>query len=100
MWCDVCMGVNPDNCPHCGNPPKKIECPKCKGYALVNCKAYNIFEDEIVDVHTETYLAIPDTEDLARYLGQKFCKHEADECPVCGGCGMVFDVNGEYYPAE
>lgn len=94
--CEVCMGRNSEKCPVCGpRPSEKITCPHCGGWGVVNCVAYEVGTDDVVDVTGAFYSSLPDTEDEALWL----YKGDAERCPECLGSGKVYEEDGQYYPA-
>lgn len=102
MACDVCLGRNEEKCPVCGKPPVEITCPKCGGYGLVDCTAYMVLDDDgEVDVTPATFVTLPDTEEEALAKRQRYFKGDYSTCPVCNGCGEVYeDPDGNYYPVR
>lgn len=90
MSCSVCMGTNSRSCPVCGEQWEKAVCMKCRGYGLMNCYAVDIRTGKELDVTSETYTMIPDTEAEARSRGKWYIKGDAEECDKCGGAGEVW----------
>lgn len=72
----------------CEEPPQ--ECPRCKGYGVINCTAWNITLDEETDVTQATYHCLPATEAEAIAKRQHFVRHEKERCPDCDGSGLIW----------
>jgi hypothetical protein len=102
MACDVCLGRNSEKCPVCGKRPEKMVCPECRGYGMVDCTAYKVLDDDgEIDVTPATFVALPETEEAALAQHKKYYKGDYSCCPVCCGCGEVYEESeGEYYPAK
>lgn len=66
-----------------------IICPDCHGSGYMPYMALDTIKRECIPV---TYLAwqiLPDDEDMANYLGMRFCKMEIELCPRCRGEGEI-----------
>ena len=87
MACSVCAGYSDHNCPCCGQSSATIECPDCEdGYVYYS---FNIETREFVKTNETAYQALPSDEDLAAYLGQKYCQGEILPCKRCHGDGVI-----------
>lgn len=96
--CDVCRGKNSQFCPICGHPPVKKTCPKCDGYGLVDCTAYDIPSNKLVSITAQEYIDLPEEEEQALLWGLSQCRGDAVVCPCCLGKGKVYEEDGEYIP--
>ena len=97
MACDVCLGKNEARCPICGTRIEPIECPKCKGYGIVNCYAYEVDTDEVREVTVDEYLTLPDEQEASVRCLTWF-KGDHEVCQCCLGEGRVYCKDGEYFP--
>ena len=96
--CDVCLGINSHLCPVCGDQLDKVHCPECRGLGLKKCFAISIRTGKELEVTAETYMALPESEDIARIDGKKYYQSDAEECSFCGGTGEVWqDQRGDYH---
>ena len=88
MSCSECKPYGLSSCPMCEEPPQ--ECPRCHGWGVINCTAWNITLEEEVGVPQAAYHGLPNTEAEAISKRQHFVKHEKDRCPDCDGSGLVW----------
>lgn len=96
--CEVCLGINSHLCPECGDQLDKVYCPECRGTGLKRCFAVSVRTGKEIEVMPETYLSLPEDEDIARMMGKRYYQSEADECRFCDGKGEVWqDQRGEYH---
>lgn len=96
--CDVCKGINSHNCPECGDQLDKVHCPKCRGLGYKTCYAVSIRTGEELEVTAETYLSLPENEAVARSMGKKYYRSDADSCEFCDGAGEMWqDQQGRYH---
>lgn len=91
MYCDICMGINPDKCPVCGTPPRQIGCPECGGSGAVAYWAEHIETGEETSVTEEAWMCIPETAAEAYAKGQKWYRKEVEKCEACDGTGKVWE---------
>lgn len=91
MACDICLGKNEKKCPVCGGPQEMEECPRCEGYGVVDCTAYDIVTEDVKSVKPDEYFSLPDTEEQAIAIGLRFCKADACRCPSCWGEGKILE---------
>jgi hypothetical protein len=66
-----------------------VKCPTCQGYGVIDCMAWDIVNQRLVDVTTVTYFMLPDEEDEAVQRGKNYCKGDACRCPHCWGEGRI-----------
>lgn len=96
--CDVCLGINSHLCPVCGDQLDKVCCPECRGLGLKKCFAISIKTGKELEVTAETYMGLPENEDVARVMGRHYYRSDAEDCSFCGGVGEVWqDQRGDYH---
>lgn len=98
--CEVCMGINSQSCPICGDQREMCQCPECKGSGSKRYWAMSLRTGEEVEVTMETYVSLPKDEMEARSKNQHYCQYDTEECDFCGGVGEVWvDARGDYHKA-
>lgn len=90
MACSVCAGHDTYNCPCCGEEIRMIDCPDCNGTGKGGWKVWDIIDRVVVDCEEIAYLASPEDEDEAAYMGKRYCRY-SDKCPTCHGEGQILN---------
>lgn len=99
MACDVCMGINSDKCPCCGKELETIPCPHCEGVGTIYV-AYHINGTDETNVNPLAWECLPETEEMAEYLGKKWFQGEKYRCPECYGDGVVVVEQEDYWEED
>lgn len=88
MSCSVCQGYSSHNCPCCREDVRMIICPDCNGTGKGNWKVWDIYERKEVECTEIAYLTAPEDEDVAHYLGKRYCRLSSI-CLTCKGEGEI-----------
>ena len=88
MSCSVCEGYSSDRCPCCNEGEKWVKCPDCDGKGVVYL-AFHIDERKFKQVTELAYTILPEDEDEARYMRNKWCKGVPEVCDTCHGEGEI-----------
>ena len=88
MSCSVCAGYSSYNCPCCGEDVRMMECPDCGGNG-VRYLAFHITERRFKEVTELAFTILPQDEDEARYMRNKWCQGDIKRCPTCKGEGEI-----------
>lgn len=89
MSCAVCMGHDTYSCPVCGPSTDMVTCPDCHGSGYTPYMAFDRIKRVCVPVTELAYTILPDDEDEAERMRQRFCKVEIEICPRCRGLGEI-----------
>lgn len=66
-----------------------ITCPDCQGSGYKPYMAFDIIKRACVPVTDLAWAILPDDEDIASYLGMRYCKMDVELCPTCRGDGEI-----------
>lgn len=76
--------------------PNMVKCEACDGKGY-HWYAYNIETDKETECTEETWLCLPETEEVAEAKRQHYCRGEKEACEVCGGIGEI-EYEEDYEP--
>lgn len=88
MSCSVCEGYSSDRCPCCGEGERWAKCPDCDGKGVIYL-AFHIGERKFKQVTELAYTILPEDEDTARYMRNKWCQGGTEVCDTCHGEGEI-----------
>ena len=99
--CEICLGINSHLCPECGEQLDKVYCPECRGTGYRKCFAVSTRTSKEIEVMPETFMALPESEDVARMTGKKYYRSYGEECGFCGGIGEIWqDQRGDFHKIQ
>lgn len=90
MSCEHCRGYSVSYCPVCGDEvTKMVTCPECEGSGLGKHYAFDRIKRIDVECTEIAYNLLPEDEDEAEALGQRYCKQDVEYCWRCRGEGEI-----------
>lgn len=91
MSCEHCKGYSVSHCPVCGEGEiEKVTCPECGGTGHGPYLKFDMIERKDIEVSELEWSLLPEDEDEAEELGQRYCKQDLEECWTCRGEGKVY----------
>lgn len=81
--------ANDPRAPYNQPDPVEIECPDCAGTGYAEEPYALDLDGNEVKVTEAAWLCLPDSEALARQLGQRYYKAPREECDTCEGTGRI-----------
>lgn len=76
------------NAPWNQHDPNYIKCEACDGKGY-HWHAYDIKNDSEVECTREAWLCLPETEEEAMALGQRYIQGDVESCEACEGRGEI-----------
>lgn len=90
MSCDCCRGYSVSYCPVCGESiTEEVTCPDCGGTGHGPYYKFDTIERRDIECSEEVYNLLPEDEDEAEEMGERYCKQDVETCPTCRGDGVI-----------